>query len=68
MRELTAENECYSCEYKRNIPGNNHISCDNYNKYLVGNDHGIRNGWFIYPICFDPIWKVNKCINFKKKQ
>lgn len=31
---------------------------------MVGDKHGIVNGWFLYPILFDPIWKEKKCDNF----
>lgn len=31
---------------------------------MKGNKHGIRNGWFMYPFLFDPVWKEKKCENF----
>lgn len=65
--EITYMNECYYCINKRNVPGNAHISCVNASKEVKGNDWGIKNGWFIYPFCFDPIWKLNSCPNFKNK-
>ncbi len=29
--------------------------------------HGEKNGWFQYPINFDPIW-LNYCDGFKEKE
>lgn len=58
------ENRCFECEHKRNVPGNAHIKCVNPDPEMVGNDHGIRNGWFIYPLLFDPVWMEKKCSNF----
>jgi len=32
---------------------------------MTGNAHGVKNGWFIYPLLFDPIWKTKECDNFE---
>jgi hypothetical protein len=34
---------------------------------VVGNPHGIRNGWFCWPINFDPTW-LESCNGFKQKE
>ena len=26
---------------------------------IVGNKHGIEQGWFFWPLCFDPTWLVS---------
>ena len=62
--ELTKHNECYKCYHKRNIPANHHIQCINPDENMKGDEHGIKQGWFYYPFCFDPIWKLEKCNNF----
>lgn len=67
MAKLTKMNECYFCKHKREVPGDAHIACANPDKEMTGDPHGIRNGWFVYPICFDPVWKVKKCLNFESK-
>lgn len=64
--EITMGKECYHCSHKREVPGNCHISCSNPDKEMEGNPHGIQNGWFIYPLLFDPVWKEKKCRNFEK--
>ena len=60
-------NQCKDCKYKRNIPGDTHIACTKPDKNMTGNPHGIANGWFIYPIIFDPIWMTKICDNYKKE-
>lgn len=66
--ELTKLNECYHCSHKRDIPGNAHIKCVHPDHLMTGDKFGIQNGWFFYPIIFDPIWKTKKCNNFKLKE
>ena len=59
--------ECYMCKHKEEVPGNAHIMCTKPDPEMRGNEHGIRNGWFMYPILFDPTWKIKDCNNFKEK-
>lgn len=59
--------ECYSCKYHREVPGNTHIQCVNPDPGMVGNPHGVRHGWFFYPILFDPTWKEKLCDNYERK-
>jgi hypothetical protein len=33
---------------------------------VTGNEHGIKSGWFNYPINFDPTWLLT-CNGFKSK-
>ncbi len=59
------KNECHKCTHKRDVPGNCHIRCVNPDLKMTGNPYGITNGWFIYPLLFDPDWMTKKCDNFK---
>ena len=60
--------KCHSgCIHKRNVPGDAHISCVNPDPNVKGDPHGIRNGWFFYPLVFDPIWGDN-CSNYQTKK
>ena len=34
---------------------------------IKGNPHGVRNGWFIWPVNFDPVWLEN-CDGFECKE
>lgn len=61
-------NECYHCKYKREVPGNCHIKCVKPDPDMTGNQHGIRNGWFMYPLLFDPTWKESLCQNYKDSE
>ncbi|RLA01895.1 MAG: hypothetical protein DRQ47_07500 [Gammaproteobacteria bacterium] len=65
--KMGKRNECYSCEHRRNISGDTHISCMNPDRNMEGNIHGMKNGWFQYPYNFDPCWKLVPCANFKEK-
>ena len=64
---LDAQDKCYSCKNKHNIPGDCHIGCSKPDPNMTGNPHGISNGWFFYPFNFDPIWMTKKCSNYEPK-
>ena len=59
--------ECWDCRSKREVPGNAHIACATPDVDMTGNDHGIKNGWFVYPLLFDPVWKTKLCSNYVPK-
>ena len=59
------------CKY----PGNETGMLDFFSKKSAENatilniqadPHGVRSGWFIWPINFDPIWLLN-CDGFKER-
>jgi len=58
-------NACYHCKYRSNIPGDAHSACINPLAYAIGDEHGIKNGWFLHPYNFDPIW-LCYCDGFEK--
>ncbi len=58
--------DCYTCVYKKNVPGNVHKSCTNTTANVEGHELGIRKGYFFWPFCFDPRWVV-KCDGYEKK-
>ncbi len=64
---MKLETNCYKCKYKQTVPGNAHIMCTKPDPKMTGDPHGIRNGWFIYPVLFDPIWRTKECDNFEEK-
>jgi hypothetical protein len=69
MREagLTKMNECYSCRWKSDVPGNAHIACDKPDAAMIGNQRAYQKGWFFYPMLFDPVWKERDCSNFENR-
>jgi hypothetical protein len=49
--------ECKKCKFKKSIPGDAHISCSRTRTQVYNvNQHGVSNGWFMFPFNFDPIW------------
>ena len=64
----TKHNECYSCKHKRNVPGNCHIECVKPDPNMTGSPHGIKMGWFVYPLLFDPVWKNFDCANYEAEE
>lgn len=58
-------NECWHCAHKREVAGNAHIKCSKPDPDMRGDSHGIKNGWFFYPLLFDPTWKKDMCKNFE---
>lgn len=50
---------CYTCVYRREIPGDCHIMCVAGNARVVGHPTGIKRGWFVWPYNFDPTWLVS---------
>ncbi len=59
--------ECWYCKNKRAVSGNTHIKCVKPDAKMTGNNHGIEEGWFMYPFLFDPVWKTKRCSNFEAK-
>jgi hypothetical protein len=87
--------DCYSCKWRRNIPGDAHSSCahpklgemdsnpfaalfdvlSNPRKIIAaaselqiaGDEHGMRMGWFMWPVNFDPVW-LKSCNGHEERQ
>lgn len=64
-KERTMHNECWFCNHHREVPGNAHFKCVKPDPKMTGHEHGIKNGWFIYPSLFDPTWKTKMCSNYE---
>jgi len=60
---MTNKPDCYKCKHRRGTQWGHHSSCVNGKAYVKGNAHGIRNGWFLWPINFDPVW-LDSCDGF----
>jgi len=50
---------CYDCIHRMNLSGNAHSRCNNHDAAVSGNSHGIRKGWFRWPLNFDPTWLIS---------
>jgi len=61
--------DCYKCGYRRTLLGDCHSGCAfDFEGQQVpppkGNPHGIRNGWWLHPFSFDPVWMMGDCLGF----
>jgi len=66
-KKRTKMNECFRCQNMGRVLGNSHIKCDKPDPEMTGVPHGVKNGWFFYPLLFDPVWKEKTCNNFELK-
>ena len=48
-----------------NLPGKLPILLENPDCKVVGDPHGIKNGWFNHPFDFDPVW-LKECSGFEQ--
>lgn len=58
---------CYQCKHRRELTFSCHSKCLNPDPNMTGDEHGKKNGWFFYPVNFDPVWRTKECINFERK-
>jgi hypothetical protein len=59
--------ECYDCIHRQEVFYSAHSQCNKPDAGMTGNKHGIKKGWFMYPVNFDPVWKTKLCSNFEAK-
>lgn len=64
---MDLETNCYECKHRGTVPGDCHSTCRKPDLNMTGHEHGIKNGWFFYPINFDPVWRTKECDNFEPK-
>jgi hypothetical protein len=74
MAKVEDKARCSICVYKRSVPGNVHIQCAfdwlkalqnaRVNMIPLGNSYGIGQGFYMFPVLYDPIWQVVKCQAF----
>lgn len=55
--------DCYKCVHKLDIPGDAHSRCNNFNANVKGDPIGIKRGWFMWPLNYDPTW-LQECNGF----
>lgn len=55
---------CYKCKHRRDLSGDAHSKCANPRANVRGNPHGVRGGWFFWPLNFDPTW-LESCDGFE---
>lgn len=57
---------CYNCVHRLTIPGDAHTRCNNHGANISGELYGMQQGWFNWPINFDPVW-LTACDGFSDK-
>ena len=62
-----AKPDCNKCVHRITLPGDAHIRCNNHSAKVVGDKHGIRMGWFMWPFNFDPAWLLS-CDGFSENE
>ena len=48
--------DCYKCVHRLLVPGDAYSRCNNHDAKVTCDPHGFNNGWFIWPVSFDPAW------------
>jgi len=74
--------DCYKCKWRRSIPGDAHSECtpgyvDVTTVAILAiaklipvpyeDPHGVKNGWSMWPMNFDPVW-IRNCPYYKAKE
>lgn len=59
--------QCYNCKHRREVLGSCHSACANRDASVEGHPHGRKNGWFVWPYNYDPVWLV-VCDGFESKE
>ena len=64
------EKTCWTCGYKKNIPGDCHISCVRLFDDVQPPKAKIVQGgrWYHFPMNFDPVWQEEKCMGWAEKK
>jgi hypothetical protein len=71
---------CYECKWRKDLIGDCHSECAHPKALtdlltsmaqgkalpIIANAHGVINGWFCWPMNFDPIW-LESCERYEKK-
>ena len=57
---------CYMCRHRYDLSGDAHSGCVMLGARVRGYQHGIDNGWFLWPLNFDPAW-LTECDRFDLK-
>ncbi len=66
-------NACSGCAYARSNPGTAHIRCTfdwigTKTQPPKGDPGGFRNGWWNFPLVYDPTWMISLCPSVSKER
>ena len=57
---------CYKCKWSQSIPGDAHKTCLNTAANVKGHQIGIKQGYFMHPYNFDPVWLLS-CDGYEER-
>lgn len=55
---------CGICKHARQTMASHHLLCSKPCVSNTFNNHGVKMGWAMYPVDFDPVWRTSECPNF----
>ena len=55
---------CRECQHHRTSGEFGQIGCANPPNEMCCGKHATEQGWFHFPLMFDPIWGMSNCPNF----
>jgi len=63
---MAVEKTCWTCAYRGKVPGSCHLRCrfrwaGSGLEMPQGDPYGVKHGWFIFPLNYDPTWMVGEC-------
>jgi hypothetical protein len=78
---MEKNHDCYKCQFRKQKPGSAHSECEAIDRgiglmaairgIVPGetelNPIGVRGGWAMWPIDFDPTW-INRCEFFVERE
>lgn len=67
MENLEEKKTCYNCAYCKDVSGSAHKKCtfawrNSELQPPKANERGIDQGWYIFPLNYDPVWQQEKCL------
>lgn len=65
MAKVNEKKSCYDCKHQTLVIGSCHTNCTKPDPDMTGDSYGRSQGWFFYPINFDPVWMTKECANFE---
>lgn len=51
--------ECHKCIFSKRVPGDTHLECINPHAQIEAHEHGVKSGWVMWPMNFDPNWLIS---------
>ena len=69
---METKKSCYDCAYRGEVAGSAHTRCKfNWGKSdkspPIASKQGIINGWYNFPLNYDPVWQEEECKAFSTK-